>query len=74
LSIFVALLARARPLRVSPSTHAFKNQQLLFSGHHEISLAVPPASKPLPDSAFWWREPPAGLKKEIEGKEHANSH
>jgi len=36
LSIFVALLARARPLRVSPSACAFKNQQLPFSGHHGI--------------------------------------
>jgi hypothetical protein len=36
LSIFVALLARARPLRVSASTRAFKNQQMLFSGLHGI--------------------------------------
>ena len=36
LSIFVALLARARPLRVSPSTSAFKNQQMVFSGLHGI--------------------------------------
>jgi len=40
LSIFVALLARARPLRVLPGTRAFKNQQLPSSGHHGIKSAL----------------------------------
>ena len=35
--VVVALLARARPLWVSPSTRTFKNQQLVFSGHHGIN-------------------------------------
>ena len=41
LSIFDALLARARPLRVLPSTRAFKNQQMLFSGLHGIKSVFP---------------------------------
>jgi hypothetical protein len=41
LSIFVALLAQARPLRVLPSARAFKNQQMVFSGLHGIKSALP---------------------------------